>query len=1018
MIDLPLGLRTVIESGEGVLFIGAGIGEHLKDLAGKHAPDAEALAKELAVSFSIDTYGAYDLAKISQIVELRKARAELESFLRKRLVWLEPDEYLQWLVSLHWRAIYTTNYDNGIQRAYDKLAKPKQTPVTISVTSEMVSYDSRFDVPIFHLHGSLFGIAKQHIIITEDDYSRFREYRRMLFEKLKIDFATSSIVYIGYSNRDPNWKMLLSEMATEFYPSKLPQSYRVSPETDVLDKEILKSKNIVSIDCSLREFVESAKIIMPDITSEIDVPTKMKANVPKDLVDAFDKNPVAVSRLLSSWIYVNQAPFDEGPNVSAFLRGDRPNWGLIGSRQHFERDIEEEIYDALLDFATGSGRGPKVDIVLGPAGYGVTTLMMTLAVRLVEEMAGPVFMLKPAGEIKEGDVEFATSIFGGRPFFFIDNAADHSDVLHSAIHLLKETGKTAMFMLGDRLNEWRQGHGKLSAKEFLLEPLSDPEIDRLIDCLTKHDELNKLKNLKRELQFAAIKVKHKKELLVAMREATEGKSFDAILEDEYRGIGDSTSRQLYLVVCCFYQHGAYVRDTLLAQLMEMSITELFEKTKDATEGVVIYDCIDESLGIYGARARHRTIATIVWERCGDSAEKETFLSTSLNSLNLKYRADKDAFEYFYRSDRLIDSIRSLEGKIKFLETACRKDPLNPYIRQHYARMLSREDKVELALSQIDEAIKMDPKIRVQYHTKGVILMQLALSIESHDVARKRLAQSEQFFRQSLNMYSKDEYCYQGLAQLYIGWAKRAPTQEETADYISKAEEVITEGLGKVKVRDGLWIESSNIQKFLGDNPAQINALEKAVRESPGSIIARYLLGRAYRKLREYQKAVEVLEPTIKNHPDQFRSFVEYAVSLLYLGKPYSEAIAVLRLSTLYGYSDPRFIATLGGMLFMNGEITEAQKVFNESSKRDFTAAELNTIQFRPPNPNNLTEAFQLKGKVIVLKAGYAMIDAEAYAPFLCPGSKYGGVIMRPGLVVSFEPAFTARGPVADNPVPV
>ena len=44
-----------------------------------------------------------------------------------------------------------------------------------------------------------------------------------------------------------------------------------------------------------------------------------------------------------------------------------------------------------------------------------------------------------------------------------------------------------------------------------------------------------------------------------------------------------------------------------------------------------------------------------------------------------------------------------------------------------------------------------------------------------------------------------------------------------------------------------------------------------------------------------------------------------------LGEPYSKPIALLKLSTLYGLSDPRFIATLGGMLFLDGEFTEAEE---------------------------------------------------------------------------------------------
>lgn len=1015
MIELPLGLRHGIESGECVLFVGAGVGEHLLDEEGRPAPDAASLAKELADHFTIEVEDFYDLTKISKIVEIRKGRPELEAFLHRRLSNLEPDKSFQWLFSLRWKAIYTTNYDNGIQRAYQQIADPPQNPVTMTATSDLVSYNPHFEVPIYHLHGALFASSKPNIIITEDDYARYKERRRMLFELLKKDFATSTILYIGYSNRDPNWKTVLAEITSEFYPSKLPHSYRVAPDTDPIDIEILKATNIETIDVSYQGFYEVASLALADLKVDPDLLRRLRPDVPSDLLPAFEKSPAAVVRLLSSWTYVNQAPFDETPNIYSFLRGNVANWALVAAGHHFERDIQEQVYDDLLDYVTSIRETPRVNIILGPAGYGVTTILMSLAVKLVQEKAGPVFMIKPGHALLEGDIEFALSLFPRRPLFFVNNAADHSGVLHSLINQLKETRRAAMFVLGERLNEWRQGHGKLNPKEFLLESLSDPEINRLLDCLSKHSELGVLQPLSRELQFAAIKKKHGKELLVAMREATEGKSFDAILEGEYRGIGDSISRRLYLSVCCFHQHGAYIRDSLLAELMNMPLPQIYDATRDTTEGVVIYDCIDEGKGTYAARARHRTIATVVWERCGEPADREFVIQSSLSVLNLNYKADRDAFECFIRSDRLVDSIRTLDGRIRFFEKACRKDPESPYVRQHYARMLSRAHRAELALSQIEEALRMNPDMLVLHHTKGVVLMQLALAIDSHDLARRRLVQSEASFRRGLSIFSRNEYSYQGLAQLYLGWAERALTEEEASDYISRAEEIISEGLRKVRVRDGLWIESANIQRWLGDEPSRLRALEKAVQDSPGSIVARYLLGRAYRRMNLPQKALEVLEPVIRNHYDEFRSFVEYALALIYLNKPYKEAIAVLKLSTLYGYSDPRFIATLGGLLFLEKQFSDAGEVFAESSKRDFTGTALNTVQFRPPSPENLQEPIRIEGKVVVLKAGYAIIESTIYPRLLCPGSKFRGVIMRPGLEATFELGFTAKGPVLDRP---
>jgi tetratricopeptide (TPR) repeat protein len=1018
MLNIPLGLRTALESGNCVLFLGAGIGEHARAADGKPAPDAPALAKDLAAEFSVEADDVSDLSRVAGIVELRRGRPELQGFLAKRLANLEPDDTLRWLFTIRWAAIFTTNYDRVIERAYELVSNPPQKSVTLTMTSDLVRHDPRFEVPICHIHGALFDSRSPQILITEDDYTRFRERRRMLFEFLKIEFAKSPVLYIGYSNRDPNWKMLIGELKSEFYPAPLPQSYRIAPRTDPLEAELLKAKNIETLDCTLQEAVDAAKLLVSTAPPDSSRYRTVKKEVPSDLQEAFDNNPAATARLLSSWTYVNQAPFHETPNIRAFLRGDRANWALVGSGEVFERDIEESIYEDLLDFATTSSRKPRALIVLAPAGYGVTTLLMTLAARLVKDNAGPVYSLRPGSSALEGDIEYAVTLLEGRSFLFVNNAADYVTAIQTMLSRLKDLESPAMFVLGERLNEWRQGHGKFSVKEYQIESLSDPEISRLLDLLEKHAELGALSPLPRDLQVAAIKQKHGKELLVALREATEGKSFDAILEDEFRGIQSSTARRLYLAVCCFHQHGAFARDALLAQLLDVPLIQLYQEANAGTEGVVIHECVNQAREAYGARTRHRTIASIVWERCASAEEKDALLNSALSSLNLNYGQDAAAFESFIRDDYTIDQIRTLDGKIRFFETACKKDPDSPYVRQHYARMLMREGRSELALGQVDLAIKMNPQVRVLYHTRGMVLKELALSVNTADIARRRLAQSETSFRRGLSLYRRDEYCYQGLAQLYLGWAKRASTPEESTEYVMKAEQVVSEGLTQVKVRYGLWIESSNIEAYLGNEPSRVQALEQAVRDTPGSIVSRYLLGRAYRKAGRTDDVLEVLAPIIKNHHDEFRSFVEFALCLAIKNKSYDESIAVLKLSTLYGYSDPRFLATLGGMLFMSGEFSEARGVFEESTKRDFTAEEMNKIQFCPWEMEDPNTPLRMNGKVVTRKAGYAFVSCDGFPVFLCPGSKFDGLVMEVGTIVSFQPAFSARGALAVAPLSI
>ncbi len=1011
---LPLGLRHSLESGECVLFLGAGIGGHLKGKDGRTAPDATILAKELAEEFSIETTN-YNLPKIAQVVTIRKkGRSELVSFLQKRLGALEPDSKLQWIFTLRWKAIFTTNFDNGIQRTYDLNSSPPQTPVTIGISSEIVDFDPRFQVPIYHLHGNLFGESNPRIVITEDDYMRFREKRRMMFNVLQREFSTSSVLYVGYSNQDPNWKVVFEELKADIFPTQIPPAYRIAPGTDELDKEIFKSQGIETLDTSLEEFVEVASSELKEIDVSFDRLNKIREKIPSNLMDSFERFPAATTRLLSCWSYVNQELFDEPPNTKPYLLGDRPNWALIAKRIQFERDIDEQVYNELLDYATSSTKKPRVLLTLGPAGYGISTLLMSLAVSLVKDFAGPVFMHKPNTAIREGDLEFAASIFPQRPFFIIDNPAEQVVHLGSIIQRLKGDGKPACFLLGERLNEWRQTRAKLAGDEYVLEPLSDPEIYRLLKVLEENNALGVLKNLDESLRYAAIKQKHNKELLVAMRETTEGRAFDAILEDEYRNISDIKSRELYLMVACFHQHGALARDTLLADLLDFSIEEMYQKTRDSTDGVVIYECLDESYGNYAARTRHRLIAEIVWQRCGSLEEREKLILRGINSLNLTYRIDREAFDSFIKTDSLVDCIRSLDGKTKFFDSAIKKDPDNPYVRQHYARMLLREKRPELALGQIDQGLQIAPKERILHHTKGVILHEMAMSNVSIEIARKRFAQSEEEYRRCLAMNPRDEYSWQSLAELFLGWAKKAPTAEEATDYIRRTEEIIDEGLRLVRSREGLWVTSSKVQGWVKDEPSRLEYLEKAVSESPGSIIAPYLLGRAYRQNGQIKQALNVLKALVETNPNEFRACVEYSWALIEHGEPYSKAIAVLQLSTLYGYSDPRFISTLGGMLFMNGDFTEASKVFDETTKQNFPGLEKQTIQFRPPDPKNNNLPCRFSGKVLSVKPGFAFIQRYGYPEFFCPGSKFSGIPLKPGLELTFEPAFGARGPVADK----
>lgn len=1008
-MELPLALRTAMESGGVTLFIGAGVCHNYITSDGRAAPDGRELARRLARNLDLDPGADPDLAKIAQLVELRRDRSTLERLIINELDGIEPDEHLLWLFSKTWRAIFTTNYDRVIQRSYELISDPTQEPVTFTASRDTVWVDPRLQVGIFHLHGSLFEGEHRSALITANDYATFREQRSMLFDFLKQSFATSPILYIGYSNSDPNWEVVRAELRSEFAPSTPPEAYRVAPSTDPIDEEILAAQGVFTLAGTLEDFRAACERDLPGLRVEPSKLDDIKTTIPPGLIGAFEESPPAVMRLLKAWSYVNQEDFSAPLNTHAFLRGDAPTWSTIAHGVAFERDVEEPLYEMLLDGATDPTQRVRSQILLGPAGYGVSTLLRRLAVRLAQDQVGTVLWHRPGTPFLVADVEFAATSLPGPVFFIVDNASDADEALPGAVTQLRERGRDANFVFGDRLNEWRQRRLRMSPREWALESLSEAEIDGLLDCLSANRELGVLEELPRNLQRAAVREKHGKELLVAMREATSGEGFDAIVADEFWSLPSEAAQSIYRLVAALYRTRASARVGLMASILRLNPVQIYQVANQELEGVVIFETIDEELDITVARPRHHVIADMIWSRCMDRSQREDLLLQVVREVNLNFPADALAFDRLVRSDDVVDDIADIEGRVEFFERACRKDPSSPYVRQHYARMLRRAGLYEEALAQVDAGLRLGAR-RALHHTRGVILSDMAVKATSPELGRRRLIQAEQAFQQVLSLNPRDEYAFQGLADLYLQWAMRAPTAVEKAEYLKQCERTVSDGLTKVRDKEGLWIISASVANFLDDAPGVLEALSRAVDGSPEALVARYLLGREYEERGELEAAVDTLMPILEVQPDQYRAAIVAARSMYKLGRPPSEAAAILNLASLTGERDARFVALLSGLQFLAGNFDEATRLVRHAEGAGFRVHEQNRVEFVAEAGGTVT---RYDGAILRLRGGYAFLRTSAFPQdIFSPGSELSSHGLKEGSRVRFSLGFTARGPKA------
>lgn len=1020
MVDIPVALRTALENGNCVLFLGAGMGNYYFTEDGNNIPNGYNLAKEMAEHFSIETEDYY-LEKISQIVELRKGRQSMISFIKKRLSNITPSQDVDWISTVRWKAIYTTNYDNAIQISYDRTTNPKQDYKTISINTDYQDqFFSIYDVPIYHIHGALFNGITNSITVTQDDYTTYRERRSGLFELLKLDMSKYTFLYIGYSHRDSNWNMLMQEMKAQFDVGRIPNGYKIDPNISAVDIEIMKSKNVNIIKCTFEEFVNTAKIVIDQASTSREI--ALKENIPKALRKLQKVAPVTIVRLLLSWNYVNSCISKGQANTYDFLRGDKPNWALISSRTHFYRDVEEITYDEILDYATSLSIKPKTIGIFAPAGYGITTVLMSLAVKLVEDKAGLVFFLKDGKEIREGDIEFIANNSQESIFFFVDNIANNNTYyeLEKVIQKLKDLKKQALFIVGSRLNEYSQLKTNINLSAHNIDPMSEGEIKRLVECLSKSKELGKLQDLTVEEQMSSIRHNYNREMLVAIREATEGKSFEAIISDEYHKITDQSSQKLYLAVCCFHQFVLNVRDSLLYKLIGMKYSMINKLLNEVLIGVVKIEDIDTEKGYYAMRARHSLIAKIVWETCSTDTERDLLILNIIDLLNITIKMDSVAFENFTKSDQFIDSIGTYEHRVDYFEKARKKDPENQYVKQHYARMLIRSNKYNLALDQISNAITEAEKqgfvSKMLYHTRGQALGELARHEKTISIARKYLAKAISEYEKAKSKDKKDVYSYQSIAKLYFDWSKRRDIENNESEmYVEKAEEEISDGLKAVRNKESLWILSSEIQNYFGHDDERINKLLIALKENPSKVITRYLLARAYRKNGDFPKAIDILKPVIKHHPEEFRVVIEYTKNILFKTGNLNRAISIMHISRIHGLGDARFVAVYGGMLALNGDEEGARDIFKNASTRIKDPQEIHKVHFRGICNDGSGNYMRIKGKVIEKNISYSLvIGKEPYPIYVLPSSKVGNIILENGMEIYFNPVFCAKGPRADN----
>jgi hypothetical protein len=238
-------LARDVRDGRCILFVGAGLSKLLG------LPTWEELIRHMARELDFDPDvlvgpGA-DFLQVAEFYKLKKgSMGELRSWMDKN--WNVADDAIRFssvhkqIVELGFPLIYTTNYDNNLERAFQLHGRPFSKIVSVLDISS-----ARTDCPhIVKFHGDFSD--DNSLVITETNYFERLEFESPLDLRLRSDALGRSILFVGYSLKDFNLRLLLYKLKRTWegtaYAKKRPQSYIFLIRPDPVQEVVLESRGI------------------------------------------------------------------------------------------------------------------------------------------------------------------------------------------------------------------------------------------------------------------------------------------------------------------------------------------------------------------------------------------------------------------------------------------------------------------------------------------------------------------------------------------------------------------------------------------------------------------------------------------------------------------------------------------------------------------------------------------------------------------------------------------------------
>ena len=685
-------LGKLIDPSRTVLLLGAGASVPAGGLTGVQ------MARELCEQVSSGEIESDNLAEAASLLEHQYGRLPLVESLRSLVLPLQPDGGLLGLSDLPWARIYTTNYDQLIEKSFRALNRPL---AVIKTNRDFTKLD-KTETELLKIHGCISQDRSlghtDSMVLTERDYSEFESYRESLFQKLAFDLHTKDVLIIGQSLGDPHLRSLIDMVAKRAKQQNSPNRiFTLLFAADEARISLLEERNIRATMGSLSALLESIE----------EAPVQIPAS---------GQTTILPRQLLHRTVSVSQAGSAK-PDASRLFNGGSATFADIKSGLTFERSGEDLAVDQLkageIQYLT----------ILGASGTGKSTFGRRILSRL-EDSSYTAFEHKPEFDLDAqawSDVAIRAKSDGQSIVLLVDDAAGHLNAINRLVRSLEDHDNSSLrIILTANANQWstrsRSPQLKRFGRDQTLSTLTGRDVEKLVELCRAEKSIRELIQpkfaaLSKADQISAVIDVCSADMFVALKYCFPGQEVDRIILEEFAELPELSGEVYKCVALLQASHGTPSRQIVM-DVLGVTWAEI-DTVLGTTQGILNQKLVDRRDGLYSWSTRHKVIAEIIaFYKFDDQVELTYFLNKTIMSLNAAMLLDRHLVPALCDNTYAIGRVEDPDERVRLFQLLAERSNNRVPWHRLISAWLHRGDisKTAQAIAKAEKAVGIDSPI--------------------------------------------------------------------------------------------------------------------------------------------------------------------------------------------------------------------------------------------------------------------------------------------------------------------